>query len=728
MPRYFYLGASILTPATALIAPLAHAQDARQTSPYLSRAVAADQQAPIAIAKPRPDAVILRNEQPETVLKSLPVKRQLTLANIRAKPLQSLGTANINFKPMLDNPRAPFNVAAKLRIVPQIAEVMADETVVNEIEQGFIISSMITYRLKPGACSNFLGIAVLATTGIQCAVPLSDQALGAAFANKKDPHYVADPNKRAAALADAKVKREAMQQEIGTDVANFRAAFSDRVRLVELMQQLGQPEVDRLSKLTDDQLALELINSAENTVDQLYYVPKQEQPNFRLANGLQPRIAASRNRLAPEGLGEKLALKTSKSPPAEETTLNLQSRFFLTGFTLGRGYEWRQQVKKTISWCVVGCKKTYYAEIYAGFGVGFGLRFPLRLSGIYQYKNDKNGERASVTPNFVPIDGSEAEYAASGLPPLQVFKGKELVAEAQAYAGISFNLPVIGNGGSPPPFTIGQDYTKDLPAPYTGGQFQPPAPGQADLKPLTQIFEDADLLLGIGNYGVVGAQILPMLKAELKSKSLRFTLYDHLSGKPTELVATGQTVPLMVNPADKSSNFSIADPVYNLSFLATPGLTGRIFLDLAVWSNKWDWPVWFPQVAVELPPGGVNFACHEGTVCSRSYVYSPTRQDENVGPANPTEAELVGWGLGFDAKWLPQCPDKKCEGLVKFIRGGTIINNKKLGADKAELLKQGKTDEAQAKNLLIFKGYINANNEAAGVIEEAKLRVVKGGK
>jgi hypothetical protein len=83
------------------------------------------------------------------------------------------------------------------------------------------------------------------------------------------------------------------------------------------------------------------------------------------------------------------------------------------------------------------------------------------------------------------------------------------------------------------------------------------------------------------------------------------------------------------------------------------------------------------------------------------------------------------WAIGFDNKWLPQCPDKKCELAIKIVRQGTIYNNQKLGEEKAALLKAGKTDEAQATNLKIFKGYLNANNEAAKVIEEAKKRVVK---
>ncbi len=32
--------------------------------------------------------------------------------------------------------------------------------------------------------------------------------------------------------------------------------------------------------------------------------------------------------------------------------------------------------------------------------------------------------------------------------------------------------------------------------------------------------------------------------------------------------------------------------------------------------------MWFPAIAVTLPPGGIDFSCHAGTVCKRDYVYN----------------------------------------------------------------------------------------------------------
>jgi hypothetical protein len=40
-----------------------------------------------------------------------------------------------------------------------------------------------------------------------------------------------------------------------------------------------------------------------------------------------------------------------------------------------------------------------------------------------------------------------------------------------------------------------------------------------------------------------------------------------------------------------------------------------VFVDVAVWSDQWAWPVLFPQLAISLPPGGLNFSCHANTTC-----------------------------------------------------------------------------------------------------------------
>ena len=90
-------------------------------------------------------------------------------------------------------------------------------------------------------------------------------------------------------------------------------------------------------------------------------------------------------------------------------------------------------------------------------------------------------------------------------------------------------------------------------------------------------------------------------------EGIELAMNELLSGKVTEMESSGQTYPLAVNPQDHTSHFTIGNPEYNLAFQITPGLAARLFIDVAVWSDHWDWPVWFPQIAVTLPPDGATF-------------------------------------------------------------------------------------------------------------------------
>ena len=165
----------------------------------------------------------------------------------------------------------------------------------------------------------------------------------------------------------------------------------------------------------------------------------------------------------------------------------------------------------------------------------------------------------------------------------------------------------------------------------------------------------------------------------------------------------------------------------------TPGLNARVFIDIEVWSDEWNWPIWLPQLAVQLPPGGVDFACHAGTACVRSYSFSPSRKNEIEGPTSATDAALEEWGLKFDNQWLPQCPDKKCEFAIKIVRQGTISNVKKLTAEKEAASKSSgpfgipNPGLVLEKDVAIMNAYVSAQTQAGSLVDEAKLRVAKGG-
>ncbi len=691
------------------------------------QAVAKQQtESPRLIAPTRSNAVVIKSEEPTSVIKSLTVRQQLPLNSIRANPRIQFGEASLDFKPMLDNPMAPFNVASRLRAMPQAATVVADETTAYEIDQGMVVQSRITYRLQPGTCSDNARRTAVMRAGVPCANRLSDEQLDALFADRQNPRFVADPTQRSKAIAEAQAQRAQLRQQISSDIAELRRSLNDPARRSAIEAKIGAAETARLATLSDDELALEMVNNAETSIEQIVFIPKAETP---LSAGAVKALSALNGQGKSEQAGFTLtrapgfaatAAAINKANPAVDTVRSLPTRIFLTGFTLGREYEWRKRIEKTINWCGWGCKKTYFAELYAGFSYGFGLRFPMQMSGLYSYRMVNGVEKASLTPQYMPINGTAQQYLDAGLANSQVFDGKELVAEARAWAGAGYKLPV---GSGSVSFETGKDFTSGLPAPFTNGQFRPPAPGESGLPAMQKVFDDFDLIGGRANFGIVGGQVFPAVKVELKSDSLRFKLNDLVKGTSTTITSTGQQIDLGINPSDKVSRFTLGDPVYNLGFLVTPGLNARLFIDLAVWSGQWDWPVWLPQLAVQLPPGGVDFACHADTVCSRSYIVSPTRQSEAEGPTSAVELELEQWAFGFDNKWLPQCPDKKCEVAIKIVRQGTIFNVKKLAAEKDAA---SDPDVAKQKNLLMFKAYLDAHNEAAGLIEEAKQRVAKG--
>jgi hypothetical protein len=155
---------------------------------------------------------------------------------------------------------------------------------------------------------------------------------------------------------------------------------------------------------------------------------------------------------------------------------------------------------------------------------------------------------------------------------------------------------------------------------------------------------------------------------------MSLTLKDS-DGQSYPLTSNGQLVNVAVDPSDKSSSFTVGDPVYTLGFNVTPGITARLFIDLAVWSNNWDWTIWFPQLAVDLPPGGVKFACHEGTICTRKF-----RFNQN-GAQSEYEGALEKWGREFMPPWLPKCVDEPCKLGIRWIHQGVMYTGRHKFAD-----------------------------------------------
>jgi hypothetical protein len=586
--------------------------------PSVEQPADALQIAPVAAAPALPNTILMQSANPLDSIQRLPVERELSSSDIRSTRDLKLGSSTIDLSAMLDNPDALPNVARRLDSARSAVSVKATDVNAYVVPQGLIVRSFLNYQIKAGTCSDAGRRSQIEQAGISCARKLSEGERIADYSNPSSARFVAEPARRAEAIAKARQDWAKQDAETAAQVANFRAILANPAERDKIAAEIGPDETARLQALGDDELAGELINSAETKIEDVMFIPKAD----AVDRGAVTMAIDFRRQLA-VGLEQSI-----------EPNQPISKVIFLTGFTLGRQYEWSKRIEKTIKWCFVGCAVTYYAGARAGFSYGFGLRFPISVDATYR----REGESGSLTASMTPIDASPAQYSAAGLASSQLFDGQEFVAELQASAGYDYKLPLIGEDHHS--LTIGYNLADKLPAPYSHGQFKPPMPGTSSGE-IPFVLTSIDLLGGYGNWGAAGILVHPAVKVGLHSDALRLTLHDTVAGSD-QLIVNGNSLPLAVDPAQNASKFWIGAPVYNLGFIVTPGVDAHVFIDVGVWSDHWDFPMWFPAVAVTLPPGGVDFSCHAGTVCRRDYLYTAsTRTRPDIAGA-ATTLEVMG--------------------------------------------------------------------------------------
>ena len=592
-----------------------------------------------------PNSVILRSEDHAATMQRLRIVRQYKIEDIRSRPQIMLGTAHLDFTPELNNSKSVSNIALRLHAMPKNVEVKEDTSEISEVDQGLVLHHVLSYRILPGKCADSGAQAQLAQAGVACFTKESASQRVAEFATPGHARYVADPVKRQAAIAAYQQRSAQADAEANQHIADLRKSFADPKQRATLTAQLGAAEVTRISNLNDDQLKAEIINSSVQRVEQTAFVYKLDSSQYahapnvlRISPNAQEMAEGKRllHTVIPEGgaansqfpkmlVVEPAANFHAQAAPAspknttdQTTDVDLGSYIYLTGFTLSHDYEWSLEVDTTINWCLVGCSSTYSVRLFAGFNYGFGLRFPIQTQLKYHNVVHPNQTAdASFTSVFEPIEGTVAQFQSTSLESDQLFDGKELVAQVGADAGVDFNLPVIGSQEIK--FSPTLDFTTLLPPPYKGGHFNPPAPGTQGIDTIYKL-DQFDLLGGLLDFGVVSGKVFPAVDINLHSNKLQFTVNDEVLNKQINVFSPGQTVSLGTDKNKKfDSHFSFGNPVYNLGFTLTPGIDAQLAVDLAVWSQTWDWIVWFPQLAVDLPPGGIDFGCHAGTTCVRDF-------------------------------------------------------------------------------------------------------------
>lgn len=649
--------------------------------------------------RPYANSVILQGGTQTQTMQRLHVVRQYALQNLRSSPHITLGEAQLDFTPLLNNTRALPNLAMRLQALPQHVQVQATSSEVNEVDQGLVIHHLVTYQILPGKCADADAKAQLAAAGVSCFTRATTNQRVAEFSAPGNPRYLADVGKRQAAIASFQQKSAAADADASQHIAVLRKSLADPTQRAAIVAKVGQPEAARMSSLSDDDLKDELINMSTQTVEETMFVPKIESSNYahlqhNLTTVASPAEVAATQQLMRGGSldsaspaqfpkllkvvpSSELHLAGSGQPRGDQTAdLTVGPYIFLTGFTIGHDYEWNWGVSISINWCVVGCTSTYGIQLHAGFNYAFGLRFPIQTTLKYQtVVHPNNSAEAKLTPQFVPIEGDVNDFFSAGLDASEMYNAQEIVAQVGADAGFSVNLPVLSNSQD---FQVNVDFTQLLPSPYTGGRFQPPSPGSGGINS-PYVFNTIDLLGGLLNFGVVGGSVYPEINVNLHSNSLQFTLNDELLKRSTT-INSGQTVSVgdTTDSNGDYSHFSVGNPVYNLGFTLTPGLAPTVFVDIAVWSDQWQWPVLFPQLAISLPPGGLNFSCHANTTCVMDFqpVYNAaTGQVQDMSKERDVaDRTLMDGGCQHnDAEGNYLCPVKGMLGLCNAMLKNSAV-------------------------------------------------------
>jgi hypothetical protein len=657
----------------------------------------------LTIARPIPNSVILRGGTHEETMQRLHVIRKYDLTSLRTSPQITAGEARLDFTPMLNNPKALFNVAQQLHELPQHVQVIEEGSEVSEVDEGVVIHHVLSYRILPGKCADSAATAQLARAGIGCftRAPMNERL--AEFSKHDSPRYVANAQKRQEAITDFQRNAAKTEADANSGIAHLRTALSDPTQRAAIVARVGEAETTRMASLNDDQLKEEVINSGVQRIEQVMFIPKSASANYEHLQHtltITPSTAEmnAAETLLRDGVPEHPAglsnfpkllkivparpLAPSAAPSGDKAgEVDLGPYTLLTGFTLSHDYEWSWGEWITINWCIVGCSSTYGLGLHAGFNYAFGLRFPIHAGFNYhEIVHPNNSANAELTATFDPILGTPDNFFEAGLSADQVFDGKEFVAQFGADAGYDISLPGFGTSDD---FPIAMDFTQILPSPFKGGAFQPPAPGShIDGQ---WLFDQIDLLGGLLNFGVAGGQLSPALQLSLHSNRLQLTFNDENLHRQTRLTSSPQKLSIGVTaiPAGNQSHFSIGNPVYNLSFTLTPGLDPNIWINIDVWSGQWNFPIFFPQLAVDLPANGIDFGCHAGTTCvldfTEVYNASTGQFSDMSRAADAADRTLTGGGCnGVGARSSGElgkyrCPVKDMYSLCQaMLKNGAV--------------------------------------------------------
>lgn len=578
------------------------------------------------------------------------IRNAIPIRQLQPGMLRNVGGYTINPATIRLLSQAQAEQASRIRTLGKLASVVQETATIAEAGDGVLIQTQLSYAVQFGACLK--NKQILAAAGIRCR---NTRDLNASSRELSDPN------------SERYISNQAKREEAIQKLERAKATFTDlgaKLRLnlnkPQAITKLGQATVSELSQLSDAQLGNEILNAGTVDIQQAIYIPSANTllQSLRKVKSLEGNSIDNLMRLklpTSPGPQSRSHSETDTAAPGPEpypiqtinsdaTTAGLfradsstqpgillaslpsqgsliasnnsnQSRddVFLAGFTFGKQYEWKKRVGTTIDICwPFDCNRSLYVEPYAKFSYGLGLRFPIRAKTNYS----TSGDNGRVTVNLDPFDGSAQDYTRAGITGEKTFEGKELVAEIGGEAGVRYNIYVDSGN---PHFAMGYDLTEKLPPGFRNGNFVPPSP-QRPLPAIAPIFiESIDLLGGSFNYGVVWAKVHPGLKADITSRELSLKIIDNYGSGTPQRISDGQSKQVAIR--NGKSSITLKDPKYNIAFSITPGVRAKIGVDVVVWEDDWHYDIWIPELSISLPPSGVDFSCHAGTVCTRNYEF-----------------------------------------------------------------------------------------------------------
>ena len=195
------------------------------------------------------NSVILQGGTQAQTMQRLHVVRQYALQNLRSNPRVTLGEAQLDFTPLLNNPKALPNLAARLQSMPQHVQVQATSSEVNEVDQGLVIHHIVTYQILPGKCADPGAKAQLAEAGVSCFTRATTAQRITEFSAPGNPRYIADPGKRQAAIAAFQQKSAEADADASQHIAALRKSLADPTQRAAIVAKVGQAEAARMSSL-----------------------------------------------------------------------------------------------------------------------------------------------------------------------------------------------------------------------------------------------------------------------------------------------------------------------------------------------------------------------------------------------------------------------------------------------------------------------------------------------